>query len=105
MAQSTQSEKQPATQAVITTGGKQYRVREGDELVVEKLDGKKLTFPALAVVSGGALADRKATVYAEALGDEKGPKLVVFKMKPKKRSRVKAGHRQTGTRIRITKIG
>ncbi|MDP4000264.1 MAG: 50S ribosomal protein L21 [bacterium] len=101
MAQSTQS----AKHAIIQTGGKQYRVSEGDELVVEKLESKKLTFPALAVVDGGALGEKKATVHAEALGDEKGPKLVVFKMKPKKRSRVKAGHRQSGTRIRITKIG
>ncbi|HEY8109063.1 MAG TPA: 50S ribosomal protein L21 [Patescibacteria group bacterium] len=92
-------------QAVISTGGKQYRVAEGDELIVEKLDSKKLTFPALAVVADGELAARKATVQAEALGDAKGPKLTIFKMKPKKRSRVKNGHRQHGTRIRITKIG
>ncbi|MEX2043685.1 MAG: 50S ribosomal protein L21 [Patescibacteria group bacterium] len=102
MAQPTKS--RPAKRAIIRTGGKQYRVGEGDEIVVEKLDGKKLTFPALAVISDGTLGERKATVQAEALGDEKGPKLIVFKMKPKKRSRVKAGHRQLGTRIRITKI-
>lgn len=107
MAQSTKpaAKRASAKQAVIRTGGKQYRVSEGDELVVEKLAGKKLTFPALAVVDSGELSTGKATVQAEALGDEKGSKLVVFKMKPKKRSRVKAGHRQAGTRIRITKIG
>lgn len=94
-----------AKRAVIETGGKQYRVSEGDELVVEKLDGKKLTFPALAVVSDGELTSKAVTVHAEAVRAAKGPKLTVFKMKPKKRSRVKAGHRQAGTLIRITKIG
>ncbi len=93
-----------ATHAIIQTGGKQYRVREGDELVVEKLDGKKLSFPALAIVADDTVTRGKGTVQAESVTDTKGPKLVIFKMKPKKRYRVKAGHRQAGTHIRITKI-
>ncbi|MDP9212258.1 MAG: 50S ribosomal protein L21 [bacterium] len=93
-----------ATHAIIQTGGKQYRVQEGDELVVEKLTDKKLSFPALAVTADGTVTRGKGTVQAEAVEETKGPKLVIFKMKPKKRSRVKNGHRQAGTRIKVTKI-
>lgn len=82
--------------AVIKTGGKQYLVKEGDELLVEKLGDQK-------TVSFTSLTDGK-TVKATVVGPEKGPKLVVFKFRPKKKYRKKTGHRQGLTKIRIDKI-
>lgn len=82
--------------AVIKTGGKQYLVKEGDEVLVEKLAAAKtVSFKSL---TGGK------TVKASVLGAEKGPKLVVFKFRPKKKYRKKTGHRQGLTRIKIDKI-
>ena len=85
-----------STSAVIATGGKQYLVHEGDELLVEKLADQKS-------VSFKSLTDGKS-VKASVVGEEKGPKLVVFKMKAKKNYRRKNGHRQSLTKIRIDKI-
>ncbi len=85
------------TSAVIATGGKQYLVHEGDEVLVEKLpEEKTVSFKDLA---GGK------TVKASVLEQTKGEKLVIFKMKSKKRSRTKTGHRQQLTRLRIDQIG
>lgn len=97
---------QPDLSAVIVTGGKQYLVREGDELAVEKLpEGKTVSFTPLAVTKAGALVNAKSPkVTAQIVGAAKGPKLVVFKMRPKKQSRVKTGHRQSLTTIRIERI-
>jgi large subunit ribosomal protein L21 len=102
MATSTQSD----LTAVIVTGGKQYLVSEGDEIAVEKLgDQKTLTVTPLAVTKAGALVPAKSPkVTATVLGPVKGPKLVVFKMRPKKQSRVKTGHRQQLSQVRIDKI-
>lgn len=92
-------------EAVITTGGKQYLVREGDELLVEKLEGKKLSLKPLLVTKDGKPVDAKnASVEAEVLEDTKGEKLIVFKMKAKKGYRKKAGHRQSLSKIKIAKI-
>jgi large subunit ribosomal protein L21 len=92
--------------AVIVTGGKQYLVSEGDEIAVEKLgDAKTVTFKPLAVTKAGALVPAKSPkVSATVIGPAKGPKLIVFKMRPKKQSRVKTGHRQKLTTIRIDSI-
>ncbi len=92
--------------AVIATGGKQYLVAEGDELAVEKLpEGKTLSFTPLAVTKAGALVPAKSPkVSATIVETVKGPKLVVFKMRPKQQSRVKTGHRQALTKIRIDRI-
>ena len=92
--------------AVIVTGGKQYLVSEGDEIAVEKLgDTKTVSFTPLAVTKAGALVPAKSPkVTASVLEAVKGPKLVVFKMRPKKKSRVKTGHRQHLTKIRIAAI-
>lgn len=83
--------------AVIATGGKQYLVHEGDEVLVEKLPEQK-------TISFKSLSDGK-TVTASVVEQAKGEKLVVFKMRAKKRSRKKAGHRQALTKLRIDKIG
>ena len=99
--------------AVIKTGGKQYRVEEGQTLLVERLPGDVGSTvdlqPLLVagdgdpVFEGAGLAG--ATVQAEVLGHERGPKLRVFKFKPKRGYRRRTGHRQELTRIRVTSIG
>ncbi len=102
------------TFAVIKTGGKQYQVSEGDTLLVEKLapeaGEKKLVFNEVLLVDNGSKTVvglptvAKASVEAERVADERGKKIIVIKYKPKVRYRVKNGHRQLHTRIKITKI-
>ena len=99
--------------AVIKTGGKQYRVEEGQTLLVERLTGDvgaTIELQPLLVAGDGdpvfegdALAG--ATVQAEVVAHERGPKLRVFKFKPKRGYRRRTGHRQELTRIRVTSIG
>ena len=97
--------------AIIKTGGKQYRVQEGQTLLVEKLAGEagdKLELESLMLggdeaVFGAEAAELK--VAAELVEHVKGPKLRVNKFKPKRGYRRRAGHRQQLTRIRVTKIG
>jgi large subunit ribosomal protein L21 len=98
--------------AIIKTGGKQYRVHEGAEILVEKLSediGKNIKITEVLLLKddkGIHLGDelKGAYVEAEVLGVEKGEKIIVFKYRPKKRYRRKTGHRQQYTRLRITKI-
>lgn len=100
--------------AVIQTGGKQYRVAEGETLRVEKLPnsaGDKLTFQPLllakedgADVQVGKPTIAGASVEAEVLEQGKGPKIVLFKYKRRKSYRRKGGHRQPYTAIKITAI-
>lgn len=99
--------------AVLTTGGKQYRVQEGDVLFVEKLNAEvdatvELT-EVLAVSKDGELkvgtpVVEGAKVVAKVLSQGKAKKVVVFKYKPKKDYRRKNGHRQPYTKIVIEKI-
>ncbi|MBU4315168.1 50S ribosomal protein L21 [Patescibacteria group bacterium] len=100
--------------AVINTGGKQYLVKEGQELKVEKLennDGDVIEFEAL-LVSDDEGADTKigtptvagAKVSAKVVETGKGEKIMVVKYKPKSRYRRKNGHRQPFTKIKIEKI-
>jgi large subunit ribosomal protein L21 len=99
--------------AVIETGGKQYRVEVGTELEVELLDvepGKTVTIDRVLLVADGdestigrpLVAD--ASVSAEVVTQTRGPKLISFKYRPKARSRVKKGHRQELTVLRIADI-
>jgi large subunit ribosomal protein L21 len=99
--------------AVIKTGGKQYRVQEGDILMVEKLDiaeGSSVQFNEVLALSNdeglkaGTPVVAGAVVEANVLGQGKGKKVVVFKYKSKKDYRKKQGHRQPFTRVQITKI-
>ena len=99
--------------AIIKTGGKQYMVNEGDELIVEKLDvesGAKVVFEeVLAVGDNGELKVGSpvvagAKVEATVVGNGKSKKVIVFKYKPKKDYRKKQGHRQPFTRVKIEKI-
>ncbi len=99
--------------AVIETGGKQYRVEVGTELEVELLDvqpGEAITLDRVLLVADGdesaigrpLVAD--AAVSAEVLRQTRGEKLISFKYRPKARSRVKKGHRQELTVLRITDV-
>ncbi|MGI6002002.1 MAG: 50S ribosomal protein L21 [Lachnospiraceae bacterium] len=98
--------------AVIATGGKQYKVSEGDILRVEKLDADengKIVFDQVLVVGGdevkvGTPVVEGATVEATSLGNEKGKKIIVYKYKPKTGYHKKNGHRQTYTKVKIDKI-
>ena len=98
--------------AVIKTGGKQYRVSEGDTLRVEKLDGEvgsKLELGEVLMVGGdkvavGSPTVKGAKVTAEITAQDRAKKIVVFKMKRRKNYRRKQGHRQPFTEIRITGI-
>lgn len=99
--------------AIIETGGKQYKVQEGDVLFLEKIaskDGETVVFDkVLAVSDGGNLTVGTptvagASVSAKVLGHGKGEKIIVFKYKPKKGYRRKQGHRQPYTKVQIEKI-
>ena len=99
--------------AIIETGGKQYRVAVGDTLSIEKLavePGSGITFDRVLMVGGdgspkvGTPLVAGATVQAEVEQQFRGPKIVVFKYKPKKRYRRRTGHRQALTRVAITAI-
>jgi len=98
--------------AVIKTGGKQYIVKEGDELTVEKLetDGGKVTFSEVLLLSDGTNATvgrplvKGATVTATVVSEGRGEKKLVFRYKSKVRYKKKKGHRQPYTKVKIDKI-
>lgn len=99
--------------AIIVTGGKQYKVTEGDVLYVEKLPneaGDAVTFDqVLAIIDGdkatfGQPTVAGASVQANVVKNGKGKKVIVFKYKPKKNYKRKQGHRQPYTKIEITKV-
>ena len=98
--------------AIVKTGGKQYRVEKGSTLLVERLtadEGATVALEPLLVRSDQtvfeAAALKKASVSAKVVGHERGPKLRVFKFKPKRGYKRRTGHRQELTRIKITSIG
>jgi large subunit ribosomal protein L21 len=99
--------------AVIRTGGKQYRVAAGDSVEVEKLDGAvgdSITLNDVLLVAAGDTVKvgapnvEGATVSAKITGQYRGNKIMVFKYRPKKRIRVRKGHRQYLTRLQIQSI-
>ena len=99
--------------AVIKTGGKQYRVQQGDVIFVEKIDAQAdeaVTFEeVLLVVDGeqtkiGAPTVAGAKVEGKVLSQVKAKKVVVYKYKAKKNERKKQGHRQPYTKVEITAI-
>jgi large subunit ribosomal protein L21 len=99
-----------ATYAVIQTGGKQYRVEKGSTLLVDRLsakEGDKVNLQAVAfrdkeMVLGKDL--EKVKVEATVAGHQRGPKIRVFKYRPKKGYRRRAGHRSELTRLEITDV-
>ena len=99
--------------AIIETGGKQYKVSEGDTLFIEKLEveaGEAITFgKVLAVIDGekatfGAPTVEGAKVDATVVKNGKGKKIMIFKYNAKKGYRNRQGHRQPYTKVTIGKI-
>jgi large subunit ribosomal protein L21 len=99
--------------AVVTTGGKQYRVEAGSELVIERLAadaGASVTFDRVLLVGEGETVTigtpivEGAKVSGTVLGEELGPKLIIFKFKQKATYRRTRGHRQHMVRVRIDEI-
>jgi large subunit ribosomal protein L21 len=98
--------------AIVKTGGKQYRVEQGQTLLVERLpaaEGETVSLEPLLVRSEETVFDAaalaKLEVQATVVGHLRGKKLRVFKFKPKRGYRRRTGHRQELTRIEVTKIG
>ena len=98
--------------AIFVTGGKQYKVAEGDVVFVEKLgvaEGESVTFDKVLAVNGESLSVGTpyvagATVVATVLKNGKSKKIDVIKYKAKKNEKKKIGHRQDYTKIQIEKI-
>jgi len=99
--------------AIMASGGKQYRVQEGDVLRLEKIDGDvgaSVSFDQVLMVSDGEEVQLGrpvldgATVHASIVEQDKAKKILVFKFKRRKRYRRKLGHRQPYTAVRIEKI-
>jgi large subunit ribosomal protein L21 len=99
--------------AVVSSGGKQYRVEAGNELILERVPGDagaSITFDRVLLVGDGEAVTvgtptvQGATVSGTVLGEALGPKLIVFKFKQKATYRRKNGHRQHLTRVRIDEI-
>ena len=98
--------------AVIETGGKQYKVNEGDIIFIEKLnaeEGSSVTFDKVLAISDkelkvGAPYVDGATVTANVVKNGKGKKIYVMTYKPKKNEKRKMGHRQPYTKVQISAI-
>ena len=99
--------------AIIATGGKQYRVSEGDVIYIEKIDAQVDSTVSFDVLLMGNDGDVKigtpvvegVKVEGKVVGQIRGEKIVVYKYKSKKNYRRKQGHRQPYTKVAITKIG
>ena len=99
--------------AIIATGGKQYRVSEGDVVYIEKIDAQVDSTVSFDVLLMGNDGDVKigtpvvegVKVEGKVVGQIRGEKIVVYKYKSKKNYRRKQGHRQPYTKVEITKIG
>lgn len=99
--------------AIIATGGKQYRVSEGDVIYIEKIDAQvdsTVSFDVLLVGNDGDVKIGTPVVEGvkaegKVVGQIRGEKIVIFKYKAKKNYRRKQGHRQPYTKVEITKIG
>jgi large subunit ribosomal protein L21 len=97
--------------AIVKTGGKQYRVEEGQILLVERLsdeEGATVALQPLLYAADDAVFDadglKKVSVKARIVGHERGEKLRVFKFKPKRGYKRTTGHRQELTRLEITEV-
>ena len=94
-------------QAIIETGGKQYRVAQGDVIRVEKLSGEagaEVELPVKAVFNDGGELLRSGSVKATIVGAGRGPKILVFKFKRKKQYKKTIGHRQSFTDLKVGEI-
>ena len=101
-----------STYAIIKTGGKQYRVKQGEHLLIERLpeaEGDTVVLTPLLYVDGDTVLDGDAlsdvSVQGKIVAHERGPKLRIVKFKPKRGYKRRNGHRQELTRILITSMG
>jgi large subunit ribosomal protein L21 len=99
------------TYAIVKTGGKQYRVEQGQNLLVERLpedDGARVQLQPLLYVDGETVLDggdlSRVKVEARIVAHERGPKLRIVKFKPKRGYKRRTGHRQELTRLEVTQI-
>ena len=97
--------------AIVKTGGKQYRVEQGQSLLIERLpadDGATVELEPLLYVDGSDVVDGsdigRVSVQARVVAHERGPKLRVVKFKPKRGYKRRTGHRQELTRIEVTEV-
>lgn len=94
--------------AIVSTGGKQYKVANGDILRVELLsanEGDKINLDVVMLVKDGeVVADKNAKVVAEVIFNGRGKKINIFKYKAKKNVRKRQGHRQPFSKIKIVEI-
>lgn len=99
--------------AVIKTGGKQYLVKKGDKIEIEKIEGKEgdeIKFTEVLLLEKNKKVEigkpkiEKAKVVGKILEQGRGEKIIIFKYKPKKRYKKKTGHRQSYTKIEIKEI-
>ena len=98
--------------AIVKTGGKQYKVAEGDVIEIEKLvaaDGAEVSLPAILLVDGDKVTHEadalaKASVTAEVVAQTKGPKIRIHKYKNKTGYHKRMGHRQRLTQVKVTGI-
>jgi large subunit ribosomal protein L21 len=98
--------------AIVKTGGKQYKVAEGDVIEIEKLEsdpGAAVTLPAVLLVDGPSVtatldALSKVTVSGEVVAHTKGPKIIIHKFKNKTGYHKRQGHRQPLTQVKVTGI-
>ena len=95
--------------AIFVTGGKQYKVTEGDEIFIEKLDveaGQSVKFDNVIFTSDGETTNvsPKAVIDATVVKSGRSKKIIVYKYKPKKGYHKKQGHRQAYTKVKIDKI-
>jgi large subunit ribosomal protein L21 len=94
--------------AVVKSGGKQYRVQEGQELVLDRLKGDvgdSVELPVGFVVDDEGFDMGERTARVEIVEHLRGDKIHVYKYKPKKDSRKKTGHRQAQTRVKVLEVG
>lgn len=108
------AEKKDKKFAVIKTGGKQYKVSEGDIFDIEKIEveeGKAVNFDEVLLVADGDKVEvgaptvKDVKVAAKVVSQDKADKIIVFKYKKRKNYRKKTGHRQKVTKVQIEKIG
>lgn len=101
------------TYAIVESGGKQYRVEKGSTIEVDRLPeeiGKKIKLDSVLLLVDddktliGNPTVKGASVDAKVIGHDKGEKVIIFKYKAKKRRRVKTGHRQPYTQLKIESV-
>jgi large subunit ribosomal protein L21 len=93
--------------AIVKNGGKQYRVQEGDFLKLDKLsleDGTQIDLDVLAISNDGSISFDGGSVQAEVIEEARARKVLIYKKRRRKDSKLKRGFRRSYTKVKITKI-